>query len=405
MAASALPSLRGGSGRRTFPPNSPGRSAANATSRSGLRESARMQPVTARLNGSVGDSLDVDLLLMLEAIRQPRNDPRSAKRHIHRRLRQLNTEAALIELSDNRAFKFVTLVQKGEPERKSDIVEDLGVFRPDDHRARAHYGRDVAVHECVTREIGNAHHLVDDVAALLVAVMLRLGQHDLHFVVVRQVVERCDDRPSVHLTLVDLLRAVIEARRVAKTDRVGCRKQAERRMRFDHLALIEQREPARCLQYTLDDEHHVRSASIVLVEAERYIVLQCPRQNALAKFGYLLAILDDDGVLADQVDTADVAVEVDAHTRPIEPRRNLFDVRRLAGAVIPGDHNATILREARKDCERGWAVKTVVAVDIGYVLISLRIGGHFQITVDPENLPNRHFHVGQDGTLLHCDGH
>src|SRR5262245_27344426 len=185
MAASALPSLRGGSGRRTFPPSNPGRSAANATSRSGLRASARMQPVTARLNGSVGDSLEVGLLLMLEAIRQPRNDLRSAKRHIHRRLRQLNTEAALIEFSDNRAFKFVALVQKGESERKPNIVEDLGVLRPNDHRARAHYGRDVAVHERIAREIGDAHHLVNDVAALLVAVMLSLSQHDFHFVIVR----------------------------------------------------------------------------------------------------------------------------------------------------------------------------------------------------------------------------
>jgi len=33
-----------------------------------------MQPVTARLNGSVGDSFEVGLLLMLEAIHQPRND-------------------------------------------------------------------------------------------------------------------------------------------------------------------------------------------------------------------------------------------------------------------------------------------------------------------------------------------
>ena len=72
IAASALLSLRGGSGSRTLPPIRPGRSAAKLTSRSGLRASARRQPVTARLNGSVGNSFDDGLLLMLEAIRQPR---------------------------------------------------------------------------------------------------------------------------------------------------------------------------------------------------------------------------------------------------------------------------------------------------------------------------------------------
>ena len=63
IAASALPSLRGGSGSRTLPPIRPGRSAANDTSRSGLRAIARRQPVTARLNGSVGDSFADDLAL------------------------------------------------------------------------------------------------------------------------------------------------------------------------------------------------------------------------------------------------------------------------------------------------------------------------------------------------------
>ena len=61
-------SLRGGSGSRTLPPIRPGRSAAKETSNSGLRAIARKQPVTARLNGSVGESFDDDLLLMLEAM-------------------------------------------------------------------------------------------------------------------------------------------------------------------------------------------------------------------------------------------------------------------------------------------------------------------------------------------------
>ena len=68
MAASALPILRGGSGSRTLPLIRPGRSAAKETSNSGLRASARRQPLTARLNGSVGDSFADDLVLMLDAM-------------------------------------------------------------------------------------------------------------------------------------------------------------------------------------------------------------------------------------------------------------------------------------------------------------------------------------------------
>ena len=61
-------SLRGGSGRRALPPTMPGRSAAKETSSSGLRAIARRHPVTARLNGSVGDSFDGFLGLMFDDI-------------------------------------------------------------------------------------------------------------------------------------------------------------------------------------------------------------------------------------------------------------------------------------------------------------------------------------------------
>ena len=68
IAASCLVSLRGGSGSRALPPTRPGRSAANDTSSSGCRAIARRQLDTARLNGSVGESLADVLGLMLEDI-------------------------------------------------------------------------------------------------------------------------------------------------------------------------------------------------------------------------------------------------------------------------------------------------------------------------------------------------
>ena len=83
------------------------------------------------------------------------------------------------------------------------------------------------------------------------------------------------------------------------------------------------------------------------------LLLVGPGQDAVAEFGDLHAVLDDDGVLADQVDTADVAVEVDAHAGPVEPRRDLLDMGRLAGAVIARDDHAAVVGEAGEDRERG----------------------------------------------------
>src|SRR5262245_7669334 len=331
IAASEAASLRGGSGRRALPPTMPGRSAAKDTSSAGLRAMARKHPVTARLNGSVGLSLAALLPLKLddisrELLNRPRapDTARSAQGHVHRGFRQLHPEAALIKLGHDRPLQLVALVEEGEPEGESDVLEDVGVLGPGDHRARAHDGRNVAVHESVAREIGDPHHLVDDVAALVCAVVLRLGEDDVaalvcavvlrlgeddvDLVIVRQIVERGDDRPAIHLRLVDLLRAVIEAGRITEPDRVRRGEQAEGRMRPDHAALVEQCQSARGFQHALDDEHHVGTAGVIFVEAQCDIVLVRPRQDAVAELGHLHAVANDDGVLADQVDPADGAV-------------------------------------------------------------------------------------------------
>ena len=113
-------------------------------------------------------------------------------------------------------------------------------------------------------------------------------------------------------------------------------------------------------EHALDHEHHVRTAGVVFVEAQRDIVLQRPGQNAVAEFGDLHAVADHDGVLADQIDAADVAVEIDAHARPIEPRRHLLDMGRFAGAVIAGDDDAAVPGEAGEDGERGRLVEPVI---------------------------------------------
>ena len=90
--------------------------------------------------------------------------------------------------------------------------------------------------------------------------------------------------------------------------------------------LIEQGQAARHLQHPLDDEHHVGTAGVVFVEAQGDIVLDRPGQHAVAEFRHLLAVLEHDRVLADEIDARDVAVEVDAHAGPVEAGGDLLDV-------------------------------------------------------------------------------
>jgi hypothetical protein len=79
-----------------------------------------------------------------------------------------------------------------------------------------------------------------------------------------------------------------------------------------------------------------------------------------------------------------VAVEVDAHARPVEARGDLFNVRRLAGAVIAGHDDAPVVGEAGEDRERRGAVETVILVDFRHVVVGLGIGRNLHVTVDAE---------------------
>ena len=166
------------------------------------------------------------------------------------------------------------------------------------------------------------------------------------------------------------------------------------------------------LQHALDHEHHVRAAGIVFVEHQRAGMLQAPRQNALAELGHLLAVAQHDGVLADQVDAADVAVEVHADAGPVQPRRHLLDMRGLACAVIALDHRAAVECETRQDRERRLAVELVRIVDIRDMLGAHREGRHDHVRLNLECLARGHLGVrqinrggranfGQSGNLVH----
>ena len=90
-----------------------------------------------------------------------------------------------------------------------------------------------------------------------------------------------------------------------------------------------------------------------------------------------------------------MAVEVDAHARPVEARRHLLDMRRLAGAVIALDHDAAVVGKARQDRHRGVMVEAVALVDIRHVLAALAEGRHLHLGIEPEDLPHRNGDVRQ----------
>ncbi|KIU01670.1 hypothetical protein QU38_00435, partial [Staphylococcus aureus] len=97
----------------------------------------------------------------------------------------------------------------------------------------------------------------------------------------------------------------------------------------------------------------------------------------------------------DQVDAADMRVEVDADARPVEARRHLLDMGRLAGAVIALDHHAAIVREARQDRERRIRIEDIGGIEIGHALVRFAEGGHFEVAVDPEQVARLHHLVGR----------
>ena len=232
-------------------------------------------------------------------------------------------------------------------------------------------------------------------AAALMVIFARFGEDDPRLGLGRQVVERDDDVPAVHLALIDLLGAVIEAGRVAEADRVGGREQAEIGVRADHPVLVEQGQLALGLEHALDDEHHVGPAGIIFVEHQSGRRLQRPGQQPLAELGDLLAVAQHDRVAADQVDAADMGVEIDADGRPVEPRRDLLDMGRLAGAVIALDHHPAVLGEAGADRERRVRIEHIGRIEIGHALVGFRESRHLHVAVDPEQVAHLHHLVGR----------
>src|SRR3546814_12452608 len=84
------------------------------------------------------------------------------------------------------------------------------------------------------------------------------------------------------------------------------------RIRSDDAVLVEQGQLALRFQDALDHEHHVGAPRVIFVEDQGRGGLQRPGKQTFSKFGDLLPVPEDDRVAADEVDAADMRVEVDA---------------------------------------------------------------------------------------------
>ena len=117
--------------------------------------------------------------------------------------------------------------------------------------------------------------------------------------------------------MVDLLGAVVEASCVAKANGVGCRENTEIRVWGDHLVLVQQGQLAVHFQHALDHKHNVSTASVILIKHDGGRVAESPGQDSFLEICHLFSIFEFDGVFTDQVNPADVAVEIYANRRPV----------------------------------------------------------------------------------------
>jgi hypothetical protein len=170
---------------------------------------------------------------------------------------------------------------------------------------------------------------------------------------------------------------------------VGSGEQAERRVRRNHLVLVQQRQLAVHLQHPLDHEHHVRAPGIVFIEADRCGCAQRPGQDTLLELSHLLALAQLDGVLSDQIDAADMAIQVDPDALPVQPRGDLLDMSRLPGAVVTLDHHPAVMGKTGQDRHRGVTVEPIGVVDLGNPVAGLWKTLDRHVRVDPESIANR----------------
>ena len=89
-------------------------------------------------------------------------------------------------------------------------------------------------------------------------------------------------------------------------------------------------------------------------------------------------------------------------------RGDLFDVRRLAGAVIALDHHPAVEGKTGQNGQRGFAIETIGRIFLGNIFgVALGKRGHAHVRIDPEGFANVDGDIGRGGRIeaLGLSGH
>lgn len=116
-------------------------------------------------------------------------------------------------------------------------------------------------------------------------------------------------------------------------------------------------------KHALNDKHHIGTARIVFIEYDGHWTLKRPGQQSRLETGNLLAIFQCDYVFSDQVEAADVAVQIDPQTRPIEACRHLFNMRRFSCSVQPLNQYAAVVFETSQQRKRNGRIEVVPRIN------------------------------------------
>ena len=81
-----------------------------------------------------------------------------------------------------------------------------------------------------------------------------------------------------------------------------------------------------------------------------------------------------------------MAIEIDPHQGPVQARGNLFDMGRLARAVIALDHDPAIMRKACADGQCGLGIKLIGGIDLRHMRIGGRKGRDHHVAINAKRL-------------------
>ena len=137
--------------------------------------------------------------------------------------------------------------------------------------------------------------------------------------------------------------------------------------------------------------------NITSIKHQGHRTLQGPRQDALLELSDLLAVLEHNGVLADQVDPRDMAVEIDADQRPVQARGDLLDMGRFTCTVEALHHDPAIKGEAGADGLGRLRIETIGCVNIRHMRITVREGRHLHVDINTEHVTDIDLFIGHMG--------